>query len=118
MSDFYQKMQGVSSKLLKQFNQGVIKYIEAGAAGGDPFNPTQGASTEYPLDAVARGVEFKYIKDGYISASDIQVTAAVFNIEPKMNGVIEIDGKEKQIIAVQQIPAAGVPVAWAIFVKS
>lgn len=118
MSDFYQKMQGVSSKLLKQFNQGVIKYIETPNIGTDPFNPTQGAPTEYPLDAVANGVEFKYIKEGYISASDIQVTSAVYNIEPTMSGVIEIDGKEKQIIAVQQIPAAGVPVAWLIFCKS
>ena len=118
MSDFYQKMQGVSSKLLKQFNQGVIKYIEAGAVSGDPFNPAQGTPTEYPLDAVARGVEFKYIKDGYISASDIQVTSAVFDAEPTMSGVIEIDGKEKQIIAIQQIPAAGIPVSWLIFCKS
>lgn len=118
MSDFYQRMQGVSSKLLKKFNQGVIKYIEAGTTGGDPFNPTPTAPTEHPLDAVARGVEFKYIKDGYISASDIQVTSAVFGAEPTMSGVIEIDGKEKQIVAIQQIPAAGLPVSWLIFCKS
>jgi len=118
MSDFYQKMQGVSSKLLKKFNQGVIKYIETPNIGTDPFNPTQGSPVEYPLDAVAKGVEQRYIKEGYIAASDIQVTAAVFNIEPTMSGVIEIDGKEKQIIAVQQIPAAGLPVSWLIFCKS
>lgn len=118
MSDFYQRMQGVSSKLLKKFNQGVIKYIETPNIGTDPFNPTQGASTEYPLDAVAKGVEQRYIKEGYISASDIQVTSAVFDVEPTMNGTVEIDGKEKQIIAVQQIPAAGLPVSWLIFVKS
>lgn len=118
MSDFYQRMQGVSSKLLKQFNQGVIKYIASGATGGDPFNPTQGTPNEYPLDAVAKGVEQRYIKEGYISASDIQVTSAVFGVDPTISGVIEIDGKEKQIIAIQQIPAAGLPVSWLIFCKS
>jgi len=118
MSDFYQRMQGVSSKLLKKFYQGDIQYIETTLTGADPFNPTQGAEVSYTLDAVASGVEFKYIKEGYISASDIQVTSAVFNVEPIISGVIDMDGKEKQIIAVQQIPSAGVPVAWAIFVKS
>lgn len=118
MSDFYKEMQGVATELLAEFNQGVIKYIAPSATGGDPFNPTQGASTEYTLDAVARGVEFKYIREGYISASDIQVTAAVFDVEPKMNGTVEIDGKEKQIIAIQQIPAAGTVLSWLIFCKS
>lgn len=118
MSDFYQRMQGVASRLLKKFNQGDIQYIETTLTGTNPFNPTQGVEASYTLDAVARGVEFKYIKEGYISASDIQVTAAVFDIEPAMSGVIEIDGKEKQIIAIQQIPAAGIPVDWLIFCKS
>ena len=118
MSDFYSEMQDLATELLTEFNQGVIKYIEAGATSGDPFTPTQGAPTEYTLNAVAKGVEFKYVKEGYISASDIQITAAVFGTEPSQSGVIDIDGREKQIIAVQQIPAAGIPVAWAIFVKS
>lgn len=118
MSDFYQRMQGVASKLLKKFYQGDIQYVETTLTGADPFNPTQGAEVSYTLDAVASGVEFKYIKDGYISASDIQVTSAVFDVEPAMSGVIEIDGKEKQIIAIQQIPAAGIPVSWLIFCKS
>tara|TARA_R110000850_G_C9980505_1_gene465955 strand:+ start:1216 stop:1569 length:354 start_codon:yes stop_codon:yes gene_type:complete len=117
MSDFYQRMQGVSSKLLKQFAQGTINYIHTPLTG-TIYNPTQGTPVNYPLDAVAKGVEFQYIKEGYISASDIQVTSAVFDVEPSQSGRVSIDGKEKQIIAVQQIPAAGVPVAWVIFCKS
>ena len=38
-----------------------------------------GGCITYTLDAVATGVEQKYIKDGYIAASDIQITAAVFD---------------------------------------
>jgi hypothetical protein len=118
MSDFYERMQGVSSKLLNQFKQGTINYIIDGPATGPAYNLTPGLPVTHALDAVARGVEFKYIKEGYISASDIQVTAAVFDVEPTQSGRVSIDGREKQIIAVQQIPAAGVPVAWVIFCKS
>lgn len=118
MADFYSRMQGTASKLLKKFNQGAISYVEKGASSGDPYNPQPGAPTIYPLDAVARGVEFKYIKEGFIAASDIQVTSAVFDVEPTQEGLIEIDGKQKQIISVQQLPAAGIPVSWIIFVKS
>ena len=117
MSDFYQRMQGVSSKRLNQFNQGTINYID-GPATGPAYNLTPGLPVTHALDAVARGVEFKYIKEGYISASDIQVTAAVFDVEPTLKGKASIDGKEKQIIAIQQIPAAGLPVSWLIFCKS
>jgi hypothetical protein len=117
MADFYQEMQGVATELLTEFNQGVIKYIET-AVSSDPFNPSQGADTSHTLDAVARGVEFKYVKEGYISASDIQVTASVFSVSPNHDGVVEIDGSKKQVIAVEQIPAAGTVVAWRIFCKS
>lgn len=118
MSAFYQKMQGTTSRLLKKFQQGSINYIITGPDTGPDYNPTPGAPISYPLDATANGVEQKYIKEGYIAASDIQVTAAVFDVEPTDKGVIEIDGKEKQIIAVKKLPAAGVISAWVIFVKS
>lgn len=118
MGDFYSEMQGVATKLLAEFNQGVIKYIENEMTGADPFNPSISVPIKHALNAVAKGVEQRYIKEGYISASDIQVTSAVFDVEPTMSGVIEIDGKEKQIIAIQQIPAAGLPVSWLVFCKS
>lgn len=118
MSAFYQKMQGTASRLLKKFQQGSINYIITGPATGPDYNPTPGAPISYPLDATASGVEQKYIKEGYIAASDIQVTTAVFDVEPTNEGVIEIDGQEKQIISVKKLPAAGIVVSWVIFVKS
>lgn len=118
MSDFYGKMQGTASKLLKKFNQGVIRYAVEPVAGGDPWNPTSGAKVYNLLDATANGVQQKYVKEGYISSSDIQVTCSVFGAEPNGSGLVEIDGKEHQIIEVQKLPAAGTTVAYRIFVKS
>lgn len=161
MTNFYNKMQGTASKLLKKFNQGVIEYSVKGADAGEPWNPQPAGVVTYTLDAVARGVEQKYIKEGFISASDIQITAAVFDSgysytqtytdpetglpvtatdqfssmsvdnwfmyyfapynvdsEPSISGTISIDGEEKQIISVQKLPAAGIAVAYIIFVKS
>lgn len=161
MSNFYGKMQGTASKLLKKFNQGIITYSVETGESGEPWNPQPSGRITYTLDAVARGVEQKYVKEGYISASDIQVTAAVFNgsysythtyidsetglsvtvsdqfssmtvdnwfayyfapynveASPTISGLMEIDGKEHQIIEVQKLPAAGTTVAYRIFVKS
>lgn len=114
MSDFYQRMQGVSSKLLKQFNQGVIAYTPIVPPVNDWDSPTTG--TPITLDATAGGVSQKYLSD-LITTSDIELSVAVFGTEPTMSGKIHIDGIERQIIAIQQLPAAGIPVAWKIWVK-
>jgi hypothetical protein len=119
MTDFYHEMQDVATELLGgELGQDNIVYIATSEGTGDPFNPTPGTSTSYTLKAAADGVAFKYVKEGYISASDIQVISAVFDVVPTKDGVMEINGKQKQIIAIEQIPAAGTVVAWRIFCKS
>jgi hypothetical protein len=119
MTDFYHDMQDVATELLGgELGQDNIVYIATTAGTGDPFNPTPGTTTPYTLKAAANGVEFKYVREGYISASDIQVISAVFDVVPTDQGVMQINGNEKQIISIQQIPAAGTVVAWRIFCKS
>jgi len=114
MADFYPRMIATASKLLAKFKQGVIEYVPlvAGATEYDPM--TEG--TPIPLDATARGVTSEYVDD-LVSASDTMITAAVFGATPTMQGRITIDGVAREIIRIKQIPAAGEPVAWMIFVK-
>jgi len=114
MADFYGRMTATTSKLMAKFRQGVIEYVPlvAGATEYDPM--TEG--TPIPLDATASGVSKEYVDD-LVSASDIQVTSAVFGATPNMQGRITIDGVSREIIRIKQIPAAGDPVAWMIFVK-
>jgi hypothetical protein len=111
-------MQGTATKLLTKFDQGPFTYYKPGATSGPAYDPVYEPETEHTVSGSAQGVEERYIKDGYISGSDIQLTASVFDVTPTIDGEILIQGKRRQIIEVQQIPAAGTPVAWRIFVKS
>lgn len=115
---FYDEMQGVATELMTEFQQGAVVYSHPGADTGDEWNPTPGTPTSYTLKATVRGVQAKYIEDGYISASDLEVTAAVFDVDPVQAGTVTIDGREHQIIRVDALPGAGVTVAWKMFCKS
>ena len=114
MADFYPRMTATASKLLAKFKQGAIEYVPlvAGATEYDPMIE----GTPIPLDATASGVAKEYVDD-LVSASDTMITAAVFGGTPNMQGRITIDGEAREIIRIKQIPAAGDPVAWMIFVK-
>lgn len=114
MADFYGRMTETASRLMAKFKQGTIEYVPlvAGATKYDPM--TEG--TPILLDATAMGVAKEYVDD-LVSASDIQVTSAVFSTTPDMKGRITIDGDSREIIRIKQLPAAGDPVAWLIFVK-
>lgn len=110
---FYDDMQDVATELLTEFNQGAMVYLEATPAANEWESDTY---TETPFNGVATGVEQRYVSD-LVSSSDIKITAAVFGVTPTSSGRIKIDGTERQIVQVQQIPAAGTPVSWIIFVK-
>lgn len=107
-------MQLTASELLSEFKQGTIQYIPTSA----PANGWEDAvdATPVNLEAVAKGPSQEYLSD-LITVSDIEITASVFGQVPSVSGRITIDGTEKQIIAVKQIPAAGAPVCWKIWCK-
>ena len=137
MADFYDNMQGVATELLTQFNQGTMSYNYI-TGGTSPFDGPA-TVTAGPFKGTATGVAFKYRND-LVTASDIEITAAVFKsplwddlvvwddaalwnddgvylVEPQLNSTVTIDGKERQIIQVRKIPASGTPILFKIFVK-
>ena len=118
MADLYERMQSTAGRLLAKYDQGPFVYYQMGATSGPSYDPVIEPDIEYTVSGAAQGVEEKYIKDGFISGSDIQMTLSVFDIDPTITGEILVGGARRQIIEVQQIPAAGTPVAWRIFVKS
>lgn len=110
-------MQGTASKLLGKFNQGVVEYVQLEQqAGANPYDPVTSNPVSYPVNATATGVEVQYIND-YVTASDTQLNVAVFDVVPNKDGLIKIDGVEKQIIDIRKIPASGLTVSYKIFVK-
>lgn len=114
MADFYQEMQDTATELLTEFKQGVIQFIPVIDGINDWDAKTEGAPIG--ISATVRGAASQYWSD-LITQSDLEVTSAVFSQAPAMNGLISIDGSKKQIIQIDPIPAAGITVAWRIFVK-
>lgn len=114
MSQFYNRMQGVASKLMNQFAQGSVSYIPI-MPGVNKWDGAQ-KGAPIPMDATVSGMQQEYV-DSLVSMSDLIVTSAAFVEEPKNGGIISVDGKERQVLKVQALPAAGPVVAWRIFVK-
>lgn len=114
VADFYSEIQGIASGIMSEFKQGAITYTPVTQPANEWDDPVAGAPVT--LDATASGPSAEFITD-LITTSDIEITAAVFGQVPTMDGRITIDGAQKEIIAIKQIPAAGTPVVWKIWVK-
>ena len=74
---FYDDMQNVASDVLKQFQQGVIKYVDITSGTGPADDPGEPTENEFILDGAARGVKFKYVQNGFAVASDLQITSSL-----------------------------------------
>lgn len=112
----YTQRQARAKRQFKRYEQGVLLYVAPGSESGDPWNPTTGSPTNHPVEGVVTGVSQEFVDGTYIIASDLQATVSVFDVEPTVEGLFKIDGKDHQIKKVNQMPAAGTPVAWRIIV--
>lgn len=114
---FYDEMQGVASSVLADFGQAGISYVKVIPASGPPDNPGQpGEQIILLADAVARGVEFKYVDGTQIVATDGQIVCAVNPaFEPRAQDFVIVKGKRHKVKKGGQIPPTGVPVAYIIF---
>jgi hypothetical protein len=109
----YEEMQGVATRLLTRFNQGVIPLAKTTTApGADPWTPGTPTTTTYTLQATAKGVSKEFVDGTTI------VTAAAFGAEPDPADVLAIDGKAVTQLKVIRLPMAGTLVAWKFVVRS
>lgn len=112
----YEELQPVASELLKEFKQGSIKLIQISSSGSSDA-PTN-TETSVDLDAVVRGLTYKYVKEGFSVQSDFIVSSAVVSdITPTLKDFIEIDGVRHKIIKDESPPAAGTRVSWKFIVS-
>jgi hypothetical protein len=115
----YDEMQPIASSLLKEFKQGVIRYIKVTPGNGSADNPGTSGETPFDLDGTSRGVMFKYVSMGLAVASDLQVTVNVipeFAGKTEIRGFIEIDGVKYKIKQSIPKPAAGTAVVYTFIV--
>ena len=123
---FYDDMQNVASDVLKQFQQGVIKYVDITSGTGPADDPGEPTENEFILDGAARGVKFKYVQNGFAVASDLQITSSLkaknssgseVILNPNMKGFISVDGVKYKIVKILPKPAAGTTVAFVFIVR-
>lgn len=116
----YDEMQNLARDILSDpdFKQSPIRYIAIIPGSGTPDDPGPSTSVPYDLDAVAKGVSYKYVKDGLALSTDKTVTAAIrSDLVPDMKGFIEIDGERYKIVQDITAPAAGTRVVWKWIVR-
>lgn len=129
MADFYSELQDVASEVLGEFKQGTILLIRSSEAAADvntPWTPGTTTNASYVLDAVAEGVKQRFIDGTLVNASERKITCSPVakldgvsvTITPTTKDVISIDGQRHEIKRVDQIPAAGIPVIFEIFVAA
>lgn len=121
----YGRMANTATRLLDRFQQGVVTLTRPGVPGPPPNDWTPGEPGEdvvIPLKAAIAAVTVdqanaKYIDGTTITAADLVVTCAAPGIVPSMTDILEIDGQVRTIKRVVQVPAAGVPIVFKLFVQ-
>lgn len=117
-TEFYNEMQKVASEVLGEFKQGSIQYVAIIPGNGPVDNPGPATEQIYDLDAISKGVSFKYVKDGLALSTDLTVTSAVrSDVVPNVKGFIRIDGTDYKIIQDISAPAAGIRAVWKWIVR-
>lgn len=117
----YGRMQGVATRLLDRFNQGVITLTRSTPGTPDPdeaWTPVEPTLTTYTIKATAKGVSKEFIDGTTIVASDLEITAAAFGADPEPADALAIDGKAVTLLRIIRLPAAGTLVAWKFVVRS
>lgn len=125
MNDFYAEMADVATELLTEFKQGVVTLTRVTHGEADPATPwIPGGTTEqaYDLNATVAAVTVdqanaQYIDGTTITNADVVVTCAVPPVVPTLTDTLSIDGKVRIIKKIVQVPAAGIPIVFKLFVQ-
>lgn len=115
----YEDLQKVSADVLTQFDQKNIQLLQfSQGEGGTPDEPAENVEVVHDLRGVAKGVSFKYLKDNFITSSDVEVTTNVLNgVQPSLNDFIVMDEIRYKVLQFEQIPAAGTACVWKFIVR-
>lgn len=114
----YDELKPVADAILSEFKQGTVKLVRLVAGAGAVDDPGSATETETDLNAVAKGVTFKYVRDGFALSTDLIVTcAALDGVTVTKNDFIDIDGTRYKIVEDISPPAAGTRVVWKFIVR-
>lgn len=117
----YDEMREIAGELLSdpEFKQGTMRYMKIVPGSGpvDDPGPSTPQYTALP-GGVARGVSYKYVKDGLALSTDKTVIFPVVpGLTTNMKDFIEIDGVLYKMVQDISVPAAGTRVVNKFIVR-
>lgn len=116
----YTDMQELAADLLsdEDFDQKTVVFVETIPGAGPADNPGTPTITTTTLNAVVKGVGWKYQQMGFVPESDLEVTAAVVaGLSPAVSDLVDIDSVQYKIVADMSVPAANTRVVWKFIVR-
>ena len=114
----YSDLQKITKSLLTDFKQGDLAYVELSAqTGGTPDDPLPPTEIIHPFDGVVRGVQYRYVDNSQIFASDLQTMMPAGDTIPNLEGFILVDSVRHKIVSVSAVPPAGETVVYRIVLR-
>lgn len=113
----YARLKSSADRMIGNAAQGTI---EIGATvsvdGVTPLDAPTVTTTWTEYNGVARGVSLKYVDGETILSTDLQLIIEA-DTTASVGGFVRIDGNIRNIIRIDNIPAAGTVVAKRVFVR-
>jgi len=127
MADFYSEMRQMAEELLAPTSQGglgqgsIVLSRQSSTPGANPWDPPVTTTTTEPLRGAVRGVSKELIGvemgGTVVLASDRQAICAVPAMGYTAGDTLVVDGVPVHIVAVQNIPAAGITSAVRFIIR-
>lgn len=113
----YARLRTVADRLLDNASQGTVEIgATVSTPGATAIDPPSVVTTWTAYDAVARGVSFKYVDGQTILATDLMAIIQA-DAPAEVGGLARVDGVARNIVRVDNIPAAGTVVAKRVFLR-
>lgn len=114
----YDDLQDVTTEVLSEFKQETVQLVKITPGTGPADNPGTPSEVVTDLQAVVRGASYKYQKEGFCVAGDLEMTCAVVpGVTVTINDFIIVDGKRFKILSDISVPASGTRVAWKFLLR-
>ena len=109
MANFYDRLSATASRLMDQFGQGQVDYVQPGTMTGPAWAPVQGAPTVTRISAVKMsGPKLQeYAARGLIRETDILLAATGLPIEPQAGHIVRLGGVDHQLVMVDRVTVPG-----------
>jgi hypothetical protein len=114
----YDELRPVVKEIMGEFKRGLITLVKITPASGPADDPGAPTETVYSLDAVAKGVNLKFVKVGLAVSTDLMVIAApVDGVVVTEKDFITLDGVRHKIVEDISSLAAGEKIVWKLIFR-